>query len=130
ITHLRYCAFMSGKGGIPSQEIENAFDEIEDETNFVLQKFGTNLAVQFNPDRELKTWEDSCLACGQVFPNGQKSRECSSCGTERQRKRKDELTIKVLENGEEQNFAMESGGGKTLVSFSNRLALSRLVQRQ
>lgn len=130
ISQHRYLAYMFGKGGIPSQEIENAFDEIEDETNFILQKFGTNLAVQFNPDRELKSWEEACLACGTIFPKGKHSRECSNCGTERQHKRRDELSIKVLENGTEQNFAMESGGGKTLVSFSNRLALTRLIQRK
>jgi len=130
ISHLRYCAFMFGKGGIPSQEIENAFDEIEDETNFVLQKFGTNLVTQFNPDRELKAFEEACLACGEVFAKGKHSRDCSACGTPRQRKRKDELSIKVLENGQETSFAQESGGGKTLVSFANRLALTRLVQRK
>lgn len=126
----RYVAFMFGRNGIPSQEIENAFDEVEDETNFILERFGTNLQVEFSPTRELKTWEDHCVVCSWAFPRGAKSKQCQECGAERRRKRKDELTVKVMENGEQQGFHMESGGGKIMVSFSNRLALTRLQQRK
>lgn len=126
----KYVAFMFGRNGIPAQEIENGFEEIEDETNFVLQKFGTNMSIMFDPDRELQAWEPACLACETAFPKGAKSKNCLTCGVERQKKRKDELTVKVLENGEEHDFELDSGGGKTIISFSNRLALTRLKQRK
>lgn len=126
----KYVAYMFGRNGIPGQEIENGFEEIEDETNYVLQKFGTNMSIMFDPDRELKVWEPACLACETAFAKGAKSKNCLTCGTERQKKRKDELTVKVLEGSEEYDFQCESGGGKTLVSFSNRLALTRLKQRK
>lgn len=127
---LRYCAFMFGKNGIPSQEIENAFDEIEDETNSVLDKFGLGLQIQFRPEKELQTWEDCCVECGWTFPRGTRARECEQCGAARQRKRKDELELRVLDAGKEEGFNMESGGGKTMVSLAVRLALTRLKQRQ
>ena len=130
ITHLRYVAFMFGKNGIPSQEIENAFDEIEDEVNFLLQRLNTKLQIQFNPDRELPTWEDYCVQCGWQFPKGTKVKECEECGNARLKKRKDELQLRVVEDGIDSGFYMESGGGKTLVSLAIRLSLILLKQRQ
>lgn len=126
----KFLTYMFGRNGIPSQEIENGFEEIEDETNFVLRKFGLNLSIMFEPMRELPAWEPACVACGVPFVRGGKSFACLGCGTERQKKMKDELTVKVLEDGEEHDFSMESGGGKTIISFSNRLALTRLKQRK
>jgi len=128
--NFQYVAFMFGKNGIPSQEIENAFDEIEDEVNTVLERLGTALQLEFKPDREIGKWEDLCVQCGWKFPKGTRIRDCESCGAERQRKRKDELQLRVLEDGEDEGFHMESGGGKTLVSLAVRLALTRLKQRQ
>jgi len=130
ISRLRYLGFMFGKNGIPSQEIENAFDEIEDEINFVLERLGTRLQIEFKADRELQPWEDFCVQCGWQYPKGTRTRECDECGANRLKKRKDELQLRVLEDGEDQGFHMESGGGKTLVSLSVRLALIRLKQRQ
>ena len=130
IPRLRYVAFMFGKNGIPSQEIENAFDEIEDEINFVLRKLGTALEVEFRPDREVGTWEDFCLECGWQYPKGTRTKDCGECGAARVHKRKDELQLRVLENGEDEGFHMESGGGKTLISIAVRIAMTRLLQRQ
>ncbi len=126
---LRYIAFMFGKNGIPSQEIESAFDEIENEINFVLAAFNSNLQIEFRADRELTTFEDTCVACGAVFPKGTRVRRCD-CGADRTRKRRDELQLRVIENGNDEGYHMESGGGKTLVSIACRVAISRLVQRQ
>jgi len=128
--NLQYVAFMFGKNGIPSQEIENAFDEIEDEVNLVLERLCTALQLEFKPDREIGKWEDLCVQCGWKFPKGTRTRDCEGCGADRQRKRKDELQLRVLEDGEDEGFWMESGGGKTLVSLAVRLALTRLKQRQ
>lgn len=130
IPRLRYVTFMFGKNGIPSQEIENAFDEIEDEINFVLRKLGTALEVEFRPDREVGSWEDFCLECGWQYPKGTRTKDCGECGAERVHKRKDELQLRVLENGEDEGFHMESGGGKTLISIAVRIAMTRLLQRQ
>lgn len=130
LPRLRYLAFMFGKNGIPSQEIENAFDEIEDDINLVLRKLGTALEVSFTPDREIGAWEDYCIECGWQFPKGTRTKECEECGAERRKKRKDELQLRVQEDGHDSGFHMESGGGKTLVSIATRVALTRLLQRQ
>jgi len=130
VSDLTYVAFMFGKNGIPSQEIENAFDEIEDEANFVLERLGTSLQLEFRPTKELSTWEDTCVECGWQFPKGTRNKTCDDCGSDRQKKRKDELQLRVLENGIDEGFHMESGGGKALVSIAVRIALTRLKQRQ
>lgn len=129
IESLKYLAFMFGKNGIPSQEIENAFQDIEEEINFILEKLGTTLEVTFNADRELGGWEPECVGCGWRFPKGYRKNSCEQCGETRQRKRKDELHLSVTENGNEMNFEMESGGGKTFVSLAVRIALTRLMQK-
>lgn len=130
IADLNYVAFMFGKNGIPSQEIENAFDDIEDEANFVLERLGTPLQLEFSPTRELSSWEDTCVQCGWKYPKGTRKKVCEECGAEREKKRKDELQLRVLENGVDEGFHMESGGGKALVSIAVRIALTRLKQRQ
>lgn len=130
IENLKYLAFMFGKNGIPSQEIENAFQEIEDEINFILEKMGTQMEVSFNADRELGQWEEECVGCGFRFPKGYRKGECEKCAEPRHKKRKDELHLSVLENGNETNFEMESGGGKTFISLATRIALTKLKQRQ
>ncbi len=130
VADLRYVAFMFGKNGIPSQEIENAFDEIENEINFVLGKFGTGLQVQFQPDRELGSWEDGCVVCGWQFPRGTRVRQCGDCGEDRRKKRKDDFQLRVLSGGHDEAFEMNSGGGQALVSIAVRLANARLIQRQ
>jgi len=127
---LKYIAFMFGKNGIPSQEIENAFEEIEDEINYILEQFGTPLQVEFQADRELSTFEDKCIQCGWVFPRGTRIKECKSCDADRRKKRKEEINFKILENGEEEGFHMESGGGKIIISIATRIAITCLQQRQ
>lgn len=130
IDNLRYVSFMFSKNGIPSQQIENAFDSIENEINFILRKLETDLQVIFNPEKELNKWESHCISCGKEFEKNKKNIECKYCGTLRQKQKKDELHIKILENNSESNFEMESGGGKTLVSLAVRIALSKLKMSQ
>ena len=126
---LNYLAFTFGKNGIPSLEIENSFEAIEEEMNYNLSLLG-DIQVEFKPDRELNKWEENCLACGFKFPKGYKKTECRECNTPRRKKRKDELTLSVIENGNEMSFDMCSGGLKTLVSMSIRTALTQLLRRQ
>jgi DNA repair exonuclease SbcCD ATPase subunit len=130
VDDLKYVAFSFGKNGIPSQEIENAFTEVQDEINFVLDQFGTDMEVLFSADRELNDWEKACISCDHVFPKGYKKSDCSECGTPRAKKRKDELQLRVTKGGEEYGFYMESGGGKTILSLAIRVALVRLKLRK
>jgi DNA repair exonuclease SbcCD ATPase subunit len=48
----------------------------------------------------------------------------------REKKRKDELTLRVLEGGKERAFYLDSGGGQVMQSVAMRIALARLVQRR
>jgi DNA repair exonuclease SbcCD ATPase subunit len=130
VDDLKYVTFVFSKNGIPSQEVENAFSEIEDEINYVLSEFGTEMEVIFTADRELKDWEKSCHSCGFVFPKHYKKSECEVCAEPRMKRRKDELQIKVLKNNSEFAYYMESGGGKTILSIAIRIALARLKMRK
>lgn len=123
-------AFMFGKNGIPSNQVEVAFNEIEEETNIILQKVSPDISIEFSPDRELKTWEENCLVCSTPFPKGYRKIECPECGAERQKKRKDELSITIKTQGKEIDFNLESGGGKVLISLAIRLAFVRMLQRR
>ena len=130
IKNLKYLAFMFGKSGIPSQEVENAFQDIEDEVNFILEKFNTPMEVSFNADKVTNKWEEDCVGCGYRFPSGYRQKDCTECGEERLKKRKDELHLSVLEHGNESTFDMESDGGMFFISFAVRIALTLLKQRQ
>ena len=126
----KYCAFMFGKYGIPSSQVEAAFEEVEDETNIILNKLGMGLSVEFRNIKELQSWEDHCLICGASFPKGYRKIECPECDEKRQKKQKNELSIKILEGDKEQDFNLDSGGGKVLISLAIRLAFVRLLQRR
>lgn len=130
IKDLKYLAFMFGKSGIPSQEVENAFQDIEGEVNFILEKFNTPMEVSFNAYKETGKLEEDCVGCGWRFPKGYRQSTCQECGEERLFKRKDELHLKVIEYGNESAFEMESDGGQFFVSFAVRIALTMLKQRQ
>lgn len=126
----KYVAFMFGKNGIPSNQIEAAFGEIEEEANIILEKVSSDISLEFTPDRELDAWEPNCLVCGTPFPKGYRKTECPECGNERQKKKKDELNIIITTGGNEIDFNLESGGGKVLISLAIRLAFVRLLQRR
>jgi DNA repair exonuclease SbcCD ATPase subunit len=129
VDDLAYVAYMFGKNGIPSLEIENSFQEIEDEINYILSQL-VDISLEFKPDRELKAWEEYCLSCGFKYPKNYKKANCSECNEPRRRKRKDELALNVIENGNESDFDMCSGGLKTLISLAVRTALTQLRKRQ
>ena len=130
IGDLRYITNMFGKNGIPSLEIENAFDEVEDEMNLILDRWENGLQLEFKPTRETGAWEDYCISCGWQFPKGTRTKTCEECNADRQRKRKDELHLTVIEGDNETDFRMESGGGKTMVALSVRIGMTRLKQRE
>ncbi len=126
----KYVAYMFGKNGIPSNQIESAFGEIEEEANLILESIGSDISIEFTPDRELDSWEPNCLVCGIPFPKNYRKTECPECGNERQKKKKDELNIIITTGGNEIDFNLESGGGKVLISLAIRLAFVRLLQRR
>lgn len=122
---LYYIAMMYGKNGIPADEIENAFQEIQENINYVLKELESDLTVSFSPDKELPKWEDVCF-CGFNYPKGFRGSTCPECQTERVKKRKDEIALRIIENGVEKDFEMDSGGGMTIISFAVRIALTML----
>ncbi len=111
IEQLNYIAMMTGKNGIPSDEIENAFGEVQDDINYLMGEIGSGVSISFSPDKELGKWEDFC-SCGYKFPKGFRGNCCADCGESRNKKRKDEISLKVIENGVESDFNLDSGGGK------------------
>lgn len=126
----RYLSFMFGKTGIPSMQIENAIGEVEDDTNLLLEDFGSELSVGYEATEELRVWEPSCLACGTDYARGQKKKECLSCGAARERKRRDRLRLVVYQDGTERPFDLISGGAKGIISIATRIALANMVARQ
>lgn len=125
-----YVAYMYGKNGIPSQQLENSFQEVEDDANHILGRLRAPFHLEFQATRELNDWEPACLACGTVFERGTRSHQCKECGTERQKKRRDELQLKIFEGESERPFYLDSGGGKILLSVAIRLALIQLAKRR
>jgi DNA repair exonuclease SbcCD ATPase subunit len=126
----KYVAYMFSKNGIPSNQVEVAFNEIEEETNIILEKTNSGMSIEFSAEREMSSWEDNCPVCGFTYPKGFRKQECPDCKNERSKKKKDELQIKILTKGKEIDFNLESGGGKVLISLAIRLAFVRMLQRR
>lgn len=114
---------------IPSLLTENAFEEVEEETNFVLKGLHSDMRIQFQATRELQRNEEVCSVCGEPYPA--RARACQRCGFGlRKKKRKDELVLDVHQGESTRSFQMVSGGGKALISIALRIALSKLLQRR
>lgn len=127
---LNYLAYMFGKNGIPSLEIENSFHKIEENINYMLSEIIDGIEIEFKPDREIGKWEPNCLSCGWKFPKNYKKSDCENCNEQRRKQRKDEITLDVVEQDEVISFDACSGGLKTLVSLSIRVALALLIINQ
>lgn len=124
----QYVEYMFGTNGIPSMELENSFQEIEDNANLILKKLKAPFYMQFDATRELGTWEPNCLACGEVFEKNERTHRCKACDTPREKKKRDEVSVTIFEQGQEKKFYMDSGGGKMLMSVAIRLALTLLAR--
>lgn len=126
-----YCKYMFGPRGIPGAIMETNFATLETDINFILERMNTDLSVKFQPYRETQKWESLCLECGARYEKS-RARECEKCGQPRQRKRVDQLILQVVDQyeGQVSDFGMDSGGGKTLLSFAVRLALMFLKVRE
>lgn len=126
----QYVAFLFGRSGLPARELELAFAETADEINYLLSELRLPVRLDLRPDRELKDWEPRCPVCGFAYPKGYRRGDCEGCGAPRAKRRKDELTFALLEGDRESSFELDSGAGKTLISFALRFALSRLRARR
>lgn len=126
---LNYMAYMFGKNGIQANEIEDNFGTIQDNINFVLESMGTGFTTNFSPDTETDKWEPVCH-CGFVFPKGYRKGECEECGSTRSKVKKNEMKIEVCENGVDQKFEQDSGGGKLLISYAVRIGLTMFKREQ
>lgn len=129
IDDLQYLVAMFGKNGIPSLEIENGFQDVEDEANFILQEMNPNMDMVMKPTTPTNTKEPNCLECGWMFPKGTKKHVCQSCGADRKFKVKDEMQFNITKDGKEYNYYMDSGGGITLIALAMRMALTQLKRR-
>jgi DNA repair exonuclease SbcCD ATPase subunit len=126
VENLAWAAYAFGATGIPSRELENAFGVAEDAMNRVLSDLGAPTQLRFSPARELKDWEPGCLACGFVYPKGERKHVCHECGVPRRKRRRDELRLEVLDGEYESAFELDSGGGQVLLSLGTRLGLATL----
>lgn len=127
-----HCKLMFGPRGIPGAIMEANFKTLETDINFILGRMDTNLSVRFSPYRELKQWEPACTACGWQYESGSRKKSCEECGAPRERRRTDQLVLQVIDEfeGQVSEFGLDSGGGKTLISFAVRLALMFLKVRE
>lgn len=130
LADVQYVEYMFGKNGIPSMELENSFQEVENDANIILKSLRAPFHLEFEATRELKEWEPNCLACGLPYEKGTKTHVCRECKTPREKKKRDELSLKVFEGERERQFYMDSGGGKVLLSVGIRLALTQLARRR
>lgn len=122
---------MFGKRGIPNNQIEGAYAEVEADANYILKsKFKTDIQIEFRSYKELQEKETICSGCGFVFPKGYRKTECEECGTVRGKKRRDELNLKMFVGTNEADFDSDSGAGKVMVSLAIRIALIRMLRRR
>ena len=120
----KFMQFMCGKSGIPAALIETELQHVEDRCNWILERLEYSKRIKFSAFKELAGYEKVCPRCGgETWRSG----VCSSCGTDRPRKRKDEPTVTVLDGEAERAFDLESGGARVLQSFAVRMAASLFV---
>lgn len=127
-SYWKFISFMYGKNGIPSSIINETLQEVQDETNLILEKLGAPLSIEFSSLKELKQWEERCIVCGKLFEPREKG--CGDCGSRREKKVKDELSLRIYEGDKETDFDQDSGGGKVLISVAIRFALMRMLIRK
>ena len=126
-----YIVRMFSRAGIPSHELEQAFTMLEDEINHVLTELDAGTTAVMSSFRELKKWEDVCVGCGVEWKlKNARQQRCTICGAKRMKKRREEFTLSFEDDKANQDdFHLDSGGGKILKSIGVRIALSLLKMR-
>jgi len=115
-----FVQIMCGDSGIPSKIMEIEIAQVEHKCNWVLEKLGYKKRIQFKPYKELSAYEKVC-SCGA---SGWKKQQCTTCGSKRKRKRKNEPTVSIVDGASIRPFELESGGAQVIQSFAVRLACS------
>lgn len=126
---LTFCSLMFGKSGIRSSQLRSRIENIERETNLILDELDSKLQIEIYTERELGSWEPECIYCGREFPKGYSKRKCDSCDNLRRKRRKEEFDIKIVNSGMTRSWNQESGGVHVIVSLALRLSLVKLRQR-
>jgi DNA repair exonuclease SbcCD ATPase subunit len=125
-----FVCYMFDKTGIPSILIENSLCEVEQVANLILADISDSLRMEITTMRELSSTQavQHCIVCGSIITSGNK---CASCGYHVQgNKLKDELNLRIYDNGQEIMFNQDSGGGKVIVSLALRLALAKILAKK
>lgn len=124
IRKAQFLQYMCGKSGIPSKIMEAELQRMEEGSNWVLERLDYQKQIRLAAYQELVSLEKVCPVCGS---ESWRKKVCRDCGVDQQHKRKDEPSVTVLDGDRERPFALESGGGQVLQSFSIRLAGSLFV---
>lgn len=119
----RFLYWMCSNKGIPSQILESELEKVETRCNWILSRLDYPKRIRFAAYRELASFEKVCPVCGsEIWLKTASTDLCSSCGSARPRKQKNEPMVTVYDGTQERPFALESGGGQVLQSFAVRLA--------
>lgn len=123
-----FCRRAVSSSGIPHLIIKTALDEIEGQTNLILEKLGTDHRILFKTDYELasKSLTDYCYFCNYAYPL-KKTKVCPECGEKRSRKKSDKVKVMVTEGGDIHSIGADSGAGKSLLALAMRISVSRLI---
>lgn len=130
MAEYNYCRYMFSSRGIPQEFIKNSFQQLEEDINYILDRVDSNLEIEFKPYKVGNSFEKGCLVCGYEFSGRQ--RKCKECSSPREKKKTDSIVLNVLDKaeGNVSEFDLDSGGGKTLISFAVRLSLLFLKLRE
>lgn len=127
-SYWKFIVHMFSKNGIPSLMMNEALNEVQEETNLILEKLGAPISIEFSSIKELQKLNERCHICNKLYEP--REMECSECGAKRENKTKDELVLKIYESDKETDFDQDSGGGKVLISTAIRFALMRMLIRK
>lgn len=131
IEDLNWLMLAFGKYGIPADEIDNGAKLLEQKADEVISRLIPTMNVEFHADRETQKWEPLCVSCGVPFAKGHRNEQpCTECGTARQKQRTSLMNFKIIEDGNETDFELDSGGGKTMISIAIRIAIALLKRDQ
>lgn len=118
---LSFVQHMCSKSGIPSILIRQELKVVQDRCNWVFERLDYPKRIRFESFKTLSSWEKTCSECG--FSEWSKG-VCKDCGCSRQKAKRDEPTVTILDGSSERPFELESGGAQVLQSFAVRLACS------
>ena len=123
---LKFIKQMYGKSGIRQAQLKNFMGVLEDGANKILDSLDAQLNIEITTERDLTSWEDSCLNCKYMYSKGTKQKKCPECDVKRERKKTEELDIRIINRDSVRSFHAESGAAKVLASLAIRLSVLAL----